>query len=421
MAERLRDAHLHLAEHGEQLASVDLSACRDVDECLSLAAPACVNGRFLRGDWIVCERARPSAWREGELPARDVLDELHDGTPLVVRAFDHHSASANTMALERAGLLRRGEPTHREMDTDGRVWEGAYNALTGAIPERSDDEERACVLDAQRDLMAQGFDEVHDMHATGRLARTLSAMEREGLLELRVVLYATPDHFRDIEASGQRVVFGGLKLFTDGTLSGRTASMLDPYVEPIPGHPRGCPLIDDDTMMEHLRRAHAGGYDVACHAIGDGAVRRLLDFDERLAGEVGGTARGTLRLEHAQFVHPDDIARLAERAGRTRRIVVSPQPSHLLTDIEAVRRYTAHAEGWAFPLRSIVEAFAGAGLDPREHVELGSDTPIVRPLPADTILGACARRREGMGEAEALSPAEAIGEDLAWSLYRAPS
>ncbi len=418
----LRDAHLHLPEHGESLGTVDVSACRCVDACLELAERACAAGRTQRGGWVICDGARVSSWREERFPTAAEIDAVAHGLPVMVRSFDHHSASASGAALAKAGLLGTAHP---EMDSSGHVWEAAYARLIGALPERTGAEERACVLDAQRDLTAQGFVLVHDMHSTPMLARTLLDLEQEGLLELRVVLFATPDQFEAVRAivgtGTDRVAFGGLKLFTDGTLSGRTASMLDPYTEGLPGAPHGSPLIGDDALMDHLRRAHTEGHGVACHAIGDRAVRRLLEAEERLRSEIGRVPRGTLRIEHAQFVHTDDLPRAARLAGTTRRLVLSPQPSHLLTDIEAVRRFAPHAEGRVFPLLSMVEAFADAGLNPVEHIELGSDTPVVRPLPSDTILGACERRRSGMDASEALNPGEAIDEGLAWSLYRSPA
>ncbi|MEM1423559.1 MAG: amidohydrolase family protein [Planctomycetota bacterium] len=415
----LRDAHLHLPEHGEQLGSPDLSGCASVGECLAIASDAVAGGVRMRADWTVCEFARPSSWEDQRFPTREELDGVSPDTPLVVRSFDHHSASANSAALDRAGVKR----DHPETDGSGAVWESGYARLFAAVPARTDAEERACIIDAQRDLRGHGFVEVCDMHTTPACARTLVAMDASGELDLVVRLYATPDAFERVRAivgdGTDRVRFGGLKLFTDGTLSGRTASMLDPYAEGLPDHPNGCPLIDDDLMRAHFRVCDGLGVDVACHAIGDAAVRRLLDLDEELATELGRTPRGTLRIEHAQFVHPSDVERLAGRARDTGRVVIGMQPSHLLTDIEAVRRHTPHAESRVFALRSIVDAYAIAGLDPELHVELGSDTPVVSPAPGDTLRGACDRRRAGMPVAEALNPGEAVGEDEAWSLYRA--
>jgi predicted amidohydrolase YtcJ len=419
----LRDAHLHFAEHGEALGSVDLSDCVSVDQCLERAHGACAEKRALRGDWVVCRGARPGGWREGRFPTRAELDDVCAGMALVVRSFDHHSASADSVALERAGLA---EGAHPEMDDAGHVWEGAYRRLLEAIPARTDEEERRCALEAQRDLMGQGFVLAHDMFATERFARTLVELDRSGALEMGVACFAPPaeiDAVRAIvgDAGSARVAFGGLKLFIDGTLSGRTAHMLEPYADPLPGAPRGSALLDDDEILAHFERAEAERFGVAIHAIGDGAVRRILNLDERCAERLGRAPTFTLRLEHAQFVHPSDIERIARAVATGRQMIVSVQPSHLLTDIESVRTHVPGAESRAFPLRSVVEALAGAGVDPAAHVELGSDTPVVRPLPDDTILAACTRRRAGMDASEALNPSERVDEEVAWSLYRAPA
>lgn len=421
----LRDAHLHLAEHGEQLDAVNVSGCSSLEECLALVREACRADRRTREDWLVCEGMRSASWGGDREPTADDLQRVSSGTPLegapiVVRSFDHHGATATSAALGRATITSGSADT----DADGRVWESAYLRLMQAIPERDDDEERRCVLDAHRDLVSHGFVEAHDMHATARLARTLLNLDDKGQLTLRVVLYATPDHVDAVRSlcaasATECIAFGGLKLFIDGTLSGRTAFMLEPYVDGLADDPCGQWLIDDDTVLAHMRSCDALGEGLACHAIGDAAVRRLLDLDDCLAAELGRLPRHVLRLEHAQFVHPSDIQRIAERIGDGRALVVSPQPSHLLTDIEATRRHAPHAEERAFPLRSIVDSMRAHGVDPARHVVLGSDTPIVSPSPTDTLRAAVDRRREGMNAAEALNPSEAVDDETALSLYRA--
>ena len=47
----------------------------------------------------------------------------------------------------------------------------------------------------------------------------------------------------------------------------------------------------------------------------------------------------------------------------------------------------------------------------------GSDAPIVRPDPGDSVQAAVERRRVGMGEGEAIGLREAISEELAWRCF----
>jgi len=57
-----------------------------------------------------------------------------------------------------------------------------------------------------------------------------------------------------------------------------------------------------------MRAAREAGIGVATHAIGDAAVRLVLDAAETVRADQHPDAkRQLLRVEHAQLVHPDDI------------------------------------------------------------------------------------------------------------------
>ncbi len=423
----LRDAHLHLAEYGASLNVLDLSGCSSLAECLERMREECQRTRDPA--WVIGMAARPSAWPEGRFPYASELDEACEARPAVVRCFDHHSGAGSTAALVAAGLTDGARsPTAepgvvadmdvRDARATGAVRESAYAMLLAAAPQRSDEETERHILRAQAALAGYGIVEAHEMWAVPQVVRALRALEDRGELALRVVLHAVPDHFAEVrrlahERASEHIEFGGLKLFIDGTLSGRTAHMLDPFREGLPEAPCGTPLVPEVELRRHLAQAGAEGHDVAVHAIGDGAVRRLLN-----AEEATDRATGTLRIEHAQFVHPDDVARLPRLAGDRARVIVSPQPMHLLVDIEAIERFVPHAADRAFPMASLVRTYTDAGLDPSAHVCLGSDAPVVRPDPADNVRAAVHRSR--LSEPDRVIAAhEAIDEATALSLCAA--
>ena len=108
---------------------------------------------------------------------------------------------------------------------------------------------------------------------------------------------------------GDRLKIGLLKLFADGALGSGTAAMLEPYDDGGP-EDRGIPTIELDDLVSRIRQARAAGIGVATHAIGDAAVRLVLDAAEiARADSDPGAAGQILRVEHAQLVHPDDIPR----------------------------------------------------------------------------------------------------------------
>lgn len=427
-----RDAHLHLAEHGQELSCVQLADAASLEDCLRRIAN---DADATRGDtgWIKATGARAEAWPERRLPSAEELHEAGRGRPVLVVSFDHHAMSVSRRVLEMAGVTRdtpaayasdaafggstgtvekdaaTGEPT-------GVFVEAACDIVRAVRPEVTLAERTQSIRAAQHDLLRLGIVEVHDMFATADLVRALAALERAGELELKVRLYAPPAHLEGViaalaeaEMRADRVALGGLKLFTDGTLNSRTAFMLRPYADPPAAHPCGTPFYTDGELRGFMERMRNRGIDIAAHAIGDGAVRRLLD----LWGSFDDASGSTLRIEHAQFVDERDVARFA-RPG----VVASLQPCHLLTDIEAIERLVPDRAGRAFPLRELVDAYRSAGMDPAANILLGSDTPVVRPDPADNLIAAVERRRPGMDASRAVGMNQAITRDECAALMR---
>ncbi len=410
----LRDAHLHLIAHGAEAAAVDLTHATSVDDALERVAHAARHAD--PGAWIRARGARPEAWTDRRFPAAAELDDAAGQRPALVASFDFHSGAASTAALDAAGIARdsadppggiverdpRGHPT-------GVVREAAYKAVLAAMPEPTEDQELAWLRAAQRDLLDRGFVEVNEMMAPPRLAGLLRRMEADDELRLVVRVFATHDvlpslvgHFRE-HTPTDRVRMGGLKLFLDGTLNSRTAHMLEPYADPLENHPHGTPLIPPDDLDRHLGLCQAAHIDCAIHAIGDAAVRAALDAYERI-----DHPSFHLRIEHAQFIHEDDIPRFASLG-----VVASMQPCHLLTDVEAIERLVPHRAHRAFPLRDLIDAATAAGREPWQLIELGSDAPVVPPDPRDNLLAAVER---GRGDGKTIAPEQTIGERACWEL-----
>jgi predicted amidohydrolase YtcJ len=65
------------------------------------------------------------------------------------------------------------------------------------------------------------------------------------------------------------------------------------------------------------------------------------------------------------------------------------------------------------PLRDLIQS----GCRPGELLWFGSDTPIVRPHPQDSIQAAVQRGRAGMSSTEAIAPGQAVTESEAWSAF----
>ena len=420
-----RDAHLHLAEHGLELACINLADCATLDEALQRIAQRADETPSETG-WLKATGARAEAWPQRRLPNAEELHHAGGGRKVLVVSFDHHMMSVSRRVLEMAGVTPSTPSEYRsssafggsvgaiEKDPEtgeatGVLIEAACDIVRTLRPEVTPDERTEAIRAAQDDLIRLKIVEVHDMFATADLVSALQRLDSSGDLALNVVLYAPPAHLGGVIealracAPSPRVRLGGLKLFTDGTLNSRTAWMLEPFADAPPAHPSGTPMMTNEEIAHACWVARSHGLPIAAHAIGDGAVRAVLN-----AIESTDCAHNGCRIEHAELVHPDDLGRFAELG-----VIASVQPCHLLPDIEALRKAVPDRLDRVLPIRALIDS----GLEPGTGVLFGSDVPIVRAAPGDSIQTAVHRRRAGMSADQAIGIEQAITEDEAWACF----
>ena len=414
---RLREAHAHLLMHGEAMDAVQLAGCTCADDLLArmaARADATPRGDGASGNnWIVGVGARPEAWGSPAWPGLARFDEAVGGRPAIAWCFDTHALLASSAALQAAGI-HRGTPDPEGgvilRATDGSLTgvllESAAKGVAGARPSPTADQRLAWLRAGVADLRSHGFVEVHDMKAPATLGPDLARLSDAGELDMDVRVYVP---FEDLGSAldaaedwtRDNVRLGGAKLFADGTLNSRTAWMLEPFADPIPGHERGTALVTPEQLLAAVEVCDDLGVPLAVHAIGDGAVRAVLDAIERVRPSTLG-----FRVEHAEVIDEADVPRFAALG-----VVCSVQPCHLLYDIEALRRLLPRRLERVMPLRELIES----GCEPGHLLWFGSDVPIVRPHPEDSIRAAVDRRREGMAEGDAVASAQAISEEDAWA------
>lgn len=399
---------------------IDLAECAGVEECLERVA---ARARELRDSgseaWVLAHGARVAAWREGAWPSAAQLDAAAGDRPCAVMSFDHHSLAANSAALRAAGWSdASGDPAGGVLVRDDRgrltgvCLESAAQAVWAAAPEPTGEQWRDLIRRALAELAKHGFTEIHDLLSPDWLGPELARLDDAGELGVAVRLFAPLERVeiqKLASASWERpnVRLVGGKIFVDGTLNGRTAWMLSPYADPLPGRACGTPLFTEREIAVAIRRCRSLGLGLAAHAIGDGAVRACLDGVE-LAGGASAKPAGDVRVEHCELIDVADVPRMA-RLG----VVASVQPCHLLYDIEALRRSLPHRLDRVMPWRELIDS----GLTPGERLLFGSDVPVARANPEDSIRAAVDRRRAGTHAAEAIAPGQGITEREAWACF----
>jgi predicted amidohydrolase YtcJ len=413
----MREAHAHLPWHARALSMLNVGACREVGECLELIAAAARG--VDEGRWLLVTGARVEGWEERRWPTMAELDRACGGRACAVMSFDHHAVVVNTRAMELSRVMEAepaGGVVCRGSDgaPTGLLLESAAYQAWNAAPEPTEAEWRVLIPRALQDLARHGFMEVHDLFAPAWLGPLLAELERAGELSMRVRLFAPLDAIeaeaeRTRAYASERIALAGAKLFADGTLNSRTAWMIHPYADPMPEYPRGKVIADAGVVKSAVERTARLGLGLAVHAIGDGGVRAVLDGVE--AAQRAGVRNSEVRIEHCELIDALDVPRFA-RLG----VVASVQPCHLLADIEALHRHVPHRLERVLPLRELIDS----GLRPGEGVLFGSDTPVVRPDPGDSIQAAVRRRRAGDAASAQIAPGQAITEAEAWACFGTP-
>lgn len=389
----LTDAHLHWQWTARALQEVDVFEAPSKETALArVAARAAMTPP---GQWVVGHGWTQALWPGGVFPTAADLDTVSPENPVYLRAKSGHAVWVNSLALSLAGINAAtadpeggqiGRDQHGE--PDGILFETAIQLVAPHVPTPTLPQIADQMVSAQKLALASGLTGFHDFDGPDCM-NALQLLRERDLLEMRVVKNINKEWIEHAHALGIRWGFGddwlrigGLKIFADGALGPRTALMLAPY----DGEPDnyGIAVTDEEEMRTLVSRASALGLPSTIHAIGDHAMRRVLNVYEAVRHEetVAGIPRGSRRhrIEHVQIVHPDDAHRLAELG-----IIASMQPIHATSDYEMAERYWGERCRWAYNPR--------LQLDQGVVVAFGSDSPIDPFEPLRGLYAAVTRRR----------------------------
>jgi predicted amidohydrolase YtcJ len=409
------DNHVHFFAGGAALASVEL---RDADTPEEFTTRIVDYANTLpEGRWVLSGNWDHQRWG-GTLPTRDWIDAGTGDTPVFVMRLDGHMGLANSAALELAGITAdsvsppggeivrdaNGEPT-------GILKDNAMNALVAAIPAPTADEMLEQFALAQSHALSLGLTQVHAVTAgpaeTDRLDYLRLAHDR-GLMKLRVHAYMPLPSWAEItrlvETDGvgdERLRWGGLKGFIDGSLGSGTAWMHAGFIDE-PDN-TGFPLSDPEDLAGWIREADAAGRRLAIHAIGDRAIDTLIAAYANTAGD--DIAARRYRIEHFQHPSADAIAALA-RLG----IIASMQPYHAIDDGRWLEtKIGAERAATTYAFRSILDA---GGL-----LTFGSDWPVAPLSPLKGVYAAVTRRTIDDGHPDGWQPQEKLTVEEALVAY----
>ncbi len=386
------DAHLHFLSGGFQLSNIDL---RDAATQEEFAARIRRHAATLpRGRWMTGGDWDHERWPTNALPTRQLLDPFTPDTPVFVSRLDGHMALANSHALKLAGVTRAskdpagglivrdsktGEPT-------GVLKDAAMALVQNVIPPATFDEKLAAARAATEHAARLGVTSAQDMSA-GADVGVYQELLRRGELKTRLYALWPLPKWDQLAATGVRAAFGGdmlrtggLKGFSDGSLGSSTALFFDPYADA--PDTRGLPgdeMFPEGAMLKRVLEADRAGLQVVIHAIGDRANHEVLSVFEAVA-KTNGPRDRRCRIEHAQHLRPEDIARFA-RSG----FIASMQPYHAADDGRwAEKRIGPQRAKDTYAFRTLLDSGA--------ILAFGSDWTVAPLDPIQGIAAAVTRR-----------------------------
>lgn len=362
------------------------------------------------GEWIVGGLWDHEAW-EGNLPHKDWIDEYTENKPLFLLRTDGHMAIANSAVLDLAGVTKdtpdpEGGLIVRDADGEptGVLKDNAMNFVWAVIPALSEEQADRTFDAGIQEALENGVTQVHNMSSWDNI-EIFKRAKADGRLKIRAYYFPHISNRHKlaemIERDGKGdnwLRFGGVKELVDGSLGSTTAWFYDPYTdEP---DTNGFPLMQMDALKTSLEEAHAYGFQLAVHGIGDQTNDEIL----RLFDELGVKGHRA-RIEHAQHLTPDAITKFAELG-----VVPSVQPYHAIDDGRwAEKRIGAERLPGTYPFKSLMDAGA--------TVTFGSDWSVAPLEPLTGIYAAVTRQTLDGLNPDGWVPQEKIAVEQAVKAY----
>jgi predicted amidohydrolase YtcJ len=321
------DAHIHVAGVGAQLERLDL---RELTKKRIFAKVAQAVSSSLPEAWIFGDGWDQGFWQPAVFPTAQELDSVSAGHPVVLSRIDGHSTWVNSKVLAMAKISRdtpdpeggrilrnaTGEPT-------GMLVDNAQELIRHVIPKPTHADQARRIRAALQEFTRWGLTSVQDAAVDLDTIAIYKDLLQRGELPVRVYVMAAGEQARkhylttgpEPDLGKGMLAVRSFKLFADGALGSRGAELTEPYSDA--PQERGLELIKDADLDQIVRAARQKGFQVNTHAIGDRAVRRVLDAYEK----EDVTKQERFRVEHASIVTDEDLTRFA-RLG----IIASIQP-----------------------------------------------------------------------------------------------
>ena len=333
----LIDAHGHLLGLGANLLEVNLRDSKSAKHAASMVADYAFANTTQ--DWITGRGWNQELWSDRAFPRAQDLDNVVSDRPVFLTRVDGHAAWVNSKAMALAGITKdTPSPVGGEIlkDSDGNPTgvfiDNAAALIEAYLPSASSEIYEQQLHAAGEHLLANGVTAMHDAGVNREVYDFYLKEAVEGDLPVRIyaMISATDPDLKTLLANGpirdkdDFLSIRSVKAYGDGALGSRGAALLSPYSDA--PHQHGLLLTQPQDMTPLFTTVIGAGFQLNYHAIGDKANHVALNEYEATFEKIGGSELRN-RIEHAQVIAPEDLARFAELD-----VLPSMQPTHATSD-----------------------------------------------------------------------------------------
>ncbi len=400
------DAHCHIMPTGFDLFRLNLGECGTQEQVLDV-----VRDRLREtpgGEWLLAVHYDQNRFADMSHMTRDQLDAVSSDVPILLRHVNGHASVANSAALTAARIDEKTEDPKGGTyvrDAGGRLTgvllERAHEFVSDAAPAPTLEQRTAAALKAAEEMARFGITCASDM-MTGysdlleEMQGYWLAAQQGAKVRFRMYLQWSPvfgPRAADLESRQELTramdpdlcKVAGAKIFADGAISAGTAAIHGTFKS----GGKGSLIYDPERLTQMTVKAHAAGWPVSIHSIGDRATDHVLDAFEA----TGDPTRH--RIEHAMLLSDEQIARIARAGCHT-----TMQPEFLMRLGHAyMRQLGPEVAGTINRARSCLDA----GI----RMSFNSDRPIVTGDPWCGIQTAVSRP-DGFDQGENVTLEEAV-------------
>lgn len=332
----LIEGHGHYTSFGGSLMILDFRHASSFAEIVSMVEEAAESTPV--GEWIIGRGWHQDKWEVKEdalvegLPLHGSLSAATPDNPVMLIHTSGHGVFVNQRAMtlvemgsdtvppEGGEIVRdeNGDATGMMRESAQDVFRQAFSGHQGRRPAGVAEEEiRRMVLLAGEAALRHGITSFQDLGTSFAEVDLLRKMADEGNLPVRLWM-AFEEQAEDMDGrlADYRMVGYGNDFLTvraigekvlDGALGTHGGWLLEPYADLPRSH--GLNVVPIEEIEYSARLAIENDYQLAIQGIGDRAYRELLNIYEAEFDKHPDKSDLRWRIEHAQVIHPDDVAR----------------------------------------------------------------------------------------------------------------